>query len=80
MTDKVILDADLRAKLNGVNRQLELCDESGRTVGHFLPDDVYRQLLYTWANAQVTDEELDRASRETGGRPLAEIWRRLGRS
>jgi hypothetical protein len=78
--DKVILDADMRAKLNGLNRHLELCDESGQTLGHVLPDDVYRQFLYAWANSQVTDEELDRASRETGGRPLAEIWQRLGRS
>jgi hypothetical protein len=75
---KVILDDVLRAKLNGLNEQVEICDETGRTVGHFVPADFFKELLYTWANAQVTDEELEQARRQTGGRPLAEIWKRLG--
>jgi len=34
---KVTLDADLRKKLNGFNEPIEVCDESGQIVGHFLP-------------------------------------------
>ena len=45
---KVIVDQSLRSKLNGLDEQVELCDESGRTMGHFLPDDLYRKLLYTF--------------------------------
>jgi hypothetical protein len=74
---KVILDPQLRAKLNGLHERLELCDEAGKSVGRFLPEDHYRQLVYTWANAQVTDEELQRAADEPGGNTLEDIWRRL---
>ena len=34
--------------------------------------------LYDEANSSVTDEELDRASKETGGRTWPEIRKRLG--
>jgi hypothetical protein len=76
---KVTLDSHLRAKLNGLNEQLEVCDEAGKTVGHFLPDSVYMRLLYDAINARVTDEELRQAADEPGGRSLAEIWQSLGR-
>jgi hypothetical protein len=76
---KVTLDPQLRAKLNGLNEQLEICDEAGKTVGHYLPDAVYMRLLYDSVNARVTDEELRRAADEPGGCSLAEIWQRLGR-
>jgi hypothetical protein len=78
--NKVILDPELKSKLNGLDRQLEICDETGRTLGHFLPADVYRQLLLAWAEAQVTDEELERRRQEPRGRTLPEIWKSLGQS
>jgi hypothetical protein len=79
--DKVTLDQGLREKLNGLDHTIEVCDESGRTVGHFVPDAAYRKLVYAWLNAQVTDEELERASQERGrGRTLAEIWKSLGQA
>ncbi len=77
--NKLILDKELRAKLNGLSSEIEFCDESGKTLGHFLPDDVYKKLLYAWLKSQHSDEELDKARRETGGRPLKEIWKDLGR-
>ncbi|MHB1037390.1 MAG: hypothetical protein ACYC35_25335 [Pirellulales bacterium] len=73
---KVILDDNLRAKLRNVD-EVELCDESGRGLGHFLSEGLYRRLLYNWANAQVTDEELERRRQQPGGRSLAEIWTQL---
>lgn len=77
---KVTLDAVLRERLNGLNEPLELCDEAGRTVGHFVPEEVYRKLLYRLAEAQCpyTAEELDRMRRAGGGRPLADLWKSLG--
>ena len=42
---KVILDEVLRAKLNGLKAEIELCDPSGETVGHFLPENRYQELV-----------------------------------
>jgi hypothetical protein len=76
---KLTLDDFLRAKLNGLNEQMEVCDESGLQVGYFLPREIYQQMLDAWIRTWVSDEEIDRLSRETEGRPLAEIWESLGR-
>jgi hypothetical protein len=74
--NRIILDRATGEKLRDVD-EVELCDESGRKVGHFLSDPLFRRLLYDWANAQVSEEELDRRRQEPGGRTLAEIWARL---
>jgi hypothetical protein len=76
---KLILDPELRARLNGLNEEVQLLDEDGKVVGLFLPTDMYQKLVYSWANAQVTNEELECISREPGGRALAAIWKDLGR-
>jgi hypothetical protein len=77
---KVILDPELRAKLNGLNEQLEICDEGGKPVGLYLPLEVYKKLLYKNVEVPFTEEELAQARREGGGRSLAEIWKSLGRT
>jgi hypothetical protein len=78
---KLTLDADLRRRLNGLTEPVEVCDEAGHTVGHFLPADLYQELFYTALAAESphSKEELKRRHRETGGRSLAEIWQRHGR-
>jgi len=78
---KLILDPELQTKLNGLNQQVEVCDESGRTVGHFLPVAVYDELLYAALAAESphSKEELRRRRQETAGRSLDEIWTSLGR-
>ena len=77
---KITLDATLRSKLNGLNQALEICDETGDTVGHFLPAGVYQKMLYRIAEAQCpqTPEQLAAMRKETGGKTLAEIWKSLG--
>jgi hypothetical protein len=79
---KITLDAALRNKLNGLNETLEVCDESGETVGHFLPAEVYRKMLYQIAEAQCphTSEELRAMRTQSDGRTLAEFWRSVGRT
>jgi hypothetical protein len=76
---KITLDATLRAKLNGLNESLELCDERGETIGHFLPASAYRKLLYQIAESQCphTPEQLRARRQQTGGTSLAEIWKEL---
>jgi len=70
---KVTLDSDLRSKLNNLKTEVEVLDESGHTVGYFLPAEWHRELVYAWAKAQVTLEELEDSRRQPGGRPLKEI-------
>jgi hypothetical protein len=75
--NRIVLDESTWEKLRGVHEVVEVCDQSGERVGHFLSDDLFRRLLYDWANAQVSDEELERRRQQPGGRTLAEIWARL---
>ena len=77
---KVVLDDALKSKLNGLNEPVEVCDEAGRTVGQFLPQELYQDLLVAWSKTWISDEELERLEKQQGGRPLAEIWKDLGRS
>jgi hypothetical protein len=77
---KLVLDADLRSRLNGLDKELEICDEAGRTLGHFLPAAAYDELFYAAlaAESPYSKEELRQQHQETRGRSLAEIWRDLG--
>jgi hypothetical protein len=77
---KYVLDPDLRAKLNGLNEQIEFCDESGKTLGRFVPEEEYRRMQYALAEAlcPYSQEELERMRQEKGGRPLADLWKELG--
>ena len=74
---RIIVDATLRAKLNNLANHVELCDELGQTLGHYLPVGRYKELVYAWIRTQGTDDELDRIAREPRGRTLVEIWQRL---
>jgi hypothetical protein len=79
---KITLDNDLRGKLNGLNEPLEVCDETGHTVGRFLPAAMYDDLWYAALAAKTGEpkEELRCSHAEQGGRTLAEIWKSLGRA
>jgi hypothetical protein len=70
---KLILDEELRARLHSLDTELVLCDEKGQTIGHFLPAEVYRRLLYACAESQFQDaEELQRLRQEPGGMTTTE--------
>ncbi len=79
---KLTLDSDLRNKLGTLGEPVEFCDEAGQVVGHFLPAPLYEDLFYAALAAESphTKEELKRRHQERGGRPLAEIWKSLGRT
>ena len=77
---KVIVDDDLRAKLNGLNKTIEFCEPSGEPVGHFLPHQEYLQVIYAWEKATISIDELKRRAAEPGGMKLADFWKTMGRS
>jgi hypothetical protein len=74
---RIVIDQSIRSKISNLAEQVELCDETGRTVGYFLPAGMHRALLRAWAEAQLSDEELERRRNEPGGKTLAEIWSEL---
>lgn len=75
---KLTIDKSLRQQLDVLNEEAQLCDETGRTIGYYLPESLRNRMIYDWAKAQVSDSELDEARKEPGGSSLAEIWKRLG--
>ena len=56
--NKVVVDAELLAKLGGGSAKVTLTDESGAPVGHYLPDDLYRAIC----NALVPPSQSDRVA------------------
>jgi len=77
---KMVLNPQLHTQLNGLHEQVEICDEAGKTLGHFVPESLYRELLVAWSKANLSDAELERRRQEPRGRTLAEIWKSLGQS
>ncbi len=76
----ITLDSDLRAKLNGLNQPLEILDETGKTLGHYLPDSVYRHLLYSAVEKSCPYNEQELKRRREEGSTLANFWKQMGMS
>jgi hypothetical protein len=70
---KITVDDSLRSLLANFTTRIELCDESGRTVGFFVPAAEEQQRQYAWARHQFTDAEIDAARRESGGFTIEQI-------
>lgn len=89
---RIVVDELMRARLAGLSDQVELCDESGHVLGRFIPGievrDESGRALGRFLPAPSADadgcpysaEELRRFQQETGGRPLADVWKDLGRA
>jgi hypothetical protein len=76
---RITLDSDLLAKLNGLSKPLEICDEEGRIVGLFLPPAVYKKFFYAAlaSESPFSAEELANMHQESSGRALADFWKEL---
>jgi len=77
MLKTIVLDPALREQLNGLNEQMEVCDEQGTVIGMFLPLHSYRNLLRP-TPIPFSPEEIERRMQEKGGCSLEEIWQKLG--
>lgn len=67
---QITVDATTGAKFSEVVDHSEIRDEAGRLLGYFWPS---QSSLYESIEVPFTEEELDEAEREGGGRPLADI-------
>jgi hypothetical protein len=70
---RVIADTILRKHFGDFHHQVELCDESGQTVGFFVP---CLPQFKPPADIQspYSPEELRRRAAEPGAKPLSEVW------
>jgi hypothetical protein len=75
---RVIVDPVTRAKLANAHNPLELCDDSGNVLGHFIP--LPESTRGDKREPQIGEEELDRRERAGGGRGFAEIMADLERN
>ena len=75
----VVLNPELKGQLNGLNEDLELQDESGNTLGHFVPTEQYRKMLYAWVESTCpfTEDELEARSKQPATRTWEQIKARL---
>lgn len=77
---RLILNDAFSHQLGQFTNPVELCDQSGKALGHFVPSGLSWAGVLKGDGCPYSPDELARMQRETGGRTLAEIWRRLGRS
>jgi len=72
--NRLTVDSPLKARLAGLVWPVEFVDETGRSLGHFVPT----QATITSNECPYSAEELAHMRSAEGGRPLAEIWKSLG--
>jgi hypothetical protein len=72
---RIVIDAATRARLADVVNCAELCDESGRPLGHFIP--AVDAQWYRQVEVPFTDEELAAAEKESQVFSTAEVLDRL---
>jgi hypothetical protein len=70
---KIVLDDKLHEKLVDQMHPLEIVDAAGNVLGRYVPD----LSGYEGLEDDITEEELQRREKETGGRTLAEIMEDL---
>ena len=71
--NQITIDNPLTRRLHGLVEPVELIDERGRRVGHFVP-----AVPVNADECPYSSEELEALRGEGGGRPLTEIWNSLG--
>jgi hypothetical protein len=76
----VKLDESRRIEVRDPDEIIVVSDASGKRVGLFLPDSVSAEFLEVMRSCPMTHEDWERRGEESGGRPLSEIWKSLGRT
>jgi len=76
---ELIVDDTLGSKLDTCETPVELRDKAGRLLGHFYPVRHTKTISRPEDGCPHNEDELVAMRNETGGRPLAEIWKSLGR-
>jgi hypothetical protein len=81
MTKVVLKDAAVVAALDAIANRSQLCDDSGRVLGYFVPQSCDTPVSYRGVKSPLSAEERARILREEGdsGKTLAEFWDEMRR-
>ena len=71
---KLSVDAEFQAKLTQAGGPLEICDQTGQTIGFFQPVPPSGELKKM---SPYSDDEIEQFRQHRTGRPLPEIWKDL---
>ncbi len=74
---KIVVDSAFRATLTQSDGCLEICDQSGQTIGYFHPVVKGERVANSKPQSPFSKEELEVRRRDRSGKPLAEILDRL---
>ena len=72
--NRITVGQTLTTQLEDLAVPVEVVDETGRRLGHFVP----RMATNSSDDCPYAPDELDAMRAGQGGRPLPEIWRSLG--
>ena len=72
--NQIVVDSSVGSKFQAAILPVEVLDETGRRLGHFVPN----RATTAPDDCPYSAEELQRMQGEEGGRPLAAIWKSLG--
>ena len=72
--NRITVREPLKGELDAVAQPVELIDEAGRRLGHFVP----ARIAAPDDDCPYSQKELDQMHSERGGRRLMEIWKSLG--
>ena len=77
--NRVIVGSNTIRELGGLSEHSVFCDEAGKELGQFLPNDAHADFLNAGLEIEsgLSEHELAERLQEPGGRSLAEIWRSL---
>jgi len=68
---RLVVDSATERKLTSTQQTLEICGQTGRVLGHFVP--VLDSLKQPRMEPLISEEELQRREKQGGGRPLSAI-------
>jgi hypothetical protein len=71
--NRIIVHDPLKTQLDGLDEPVEVVDETGRRLGHFVPAPA----VMASDDCPYSSDELERMRGEEGGRPLPEVWKSL---
>ena len=71
--NRITVHAPLKTQLDGLAEPVEVVDETGRRLGHFVPAPA----TMASDDCPYSSEELERMRDEEGGRALPDVWMSL---